>query len=111
MKFTKAGNAIRNLVFSIAGSQYQEIVAISFCWNKILGDLISKRTTIVKCENGVLFVSVSNNIWMQELVLTKSDLMEQIAKQSAVKLRDIVFYLDSNENKLPNYLRRKRRNG
>jgi len=108
MKFNKAGNAIRSLVYRIAGSQYQEIVAVSFCWKKILGTLLSERTELKKIEKKVLFVTVSNNVWMQELVLSKQELIRQIRQHSGVELDDIVFFLeDELGQRQPNYLKRK----
>ena len=111
MKFNNAGNAIRDLVFRIAGSQYKDIVAISFCWKSILGNLLSERTILKKIENETLFVAVTNNIWMQELVLSKREIMLQIKRKSGVELNNIIFYLEGNNNKTKNYLRRKRKNG
>ena len=111
MKFNKAGNAIRNLVFSIAGSQYKDLVAVSFCWKNILGNLLNERTTIKKIEHSTLFVSVTNNVWMQELVLTKHEIIAQIKLKSGVELENIVFYIEGNNNKTVNYFRRKRKHG
>jgi hypothetical protein len=110
MKFNKAGNVIRSLVYRIAGSEYQDIVAVSFCWKRILGRLLSERTELIKIEKNVLFVAVNNNVWMQELLLAKHDLIRQIKQQGDVELTDIVFFLkDQVENQQPNYLKRKRK--
>jgi len=112
MKFNKAGNAIKSLVYRIAGSQYQEIVAIAFCWNKILGKLLSERTKLIKVENKILFVAVSNNVWMQELILTKTELLQKLRRMSGIELENIVFFLDDDSgDRKPNYLKRKRKNG
>ena len=112
MKFNKAGNAIKSLVYRIAGSQYQDFVAVAFCWNNILGNLLSERTKLIKIENQTLFVAVSNNIWMQELLLNKQELLEKIRKSSGVKLENIVFFLeDDSKERKPNYLKRKRKHG
>jgi len=39
---------------------------------------MAEKTIIYKFENNVLFVNVSNNIWLQELVLQKYEILRRM---------------------------------
>jgi predicted nucleic acid-binding Zn ribbon protein len=63
-------------------------------WRKAVGQDIGKQTSPNRIENGILFVSVTNPIWMNELVFLKSQIIKklnELIKQDVVK--DIKFYL------------------
>ncbi|MCD4796962.1 MAG: DUF721 domain-containing protein [Candidatus Cloacimonetes bacterium] len=95
MDFTPAGNNLKKIVYSIAGPEQRDFVSIAFGWKKIVGNLLTERSSIKKLENGVLFVSVSNNVWMQELILRKFQIMKDIKSILNVQLSDIVFFMKS----------------
>ncbi len=97
MSFFKTGNAVKDLVFSIAGAENHDLVAIAFGWKSIVGNLLAERASIIKLENGVLFIAVSNNVWMQELVLRRSQLIGDIDRILHVKLSNIVFFLKQSK--------------
>ncbi len=87
----KAG--FKEFLLKLAGAQFKEIVLFSFVWDKIVGKGIAKRASIEKYEKGTLFVSVSNNVWLQELVLMKEKLIKKLSKATGVTLKDIIFYI------------------
>jgi len=63
-------------------------------WNDIVGEQIAKRAQPERLRNRILFVRVSNSVWMQELQTMKPMLLERIHK--AVKkaaIDDIRFKL------------------
>ena len=93
MRFFKTGNDVKDLVFSIAGEENHDLIAVAFGWKKIVGNLLAERASIVKLENGVLFIAVTNNVWMQELVLRRSQLISDINRILHVKLSNIVFFM------------------
>ena len=97
MRSFKSGNAVKDLVFSIAGEENHDLVAIAFGWETIVGNLLAERASIVKLENGVLFIAVTNNVWMQELVLRRSQLISDINRILHVKLSNIVFFMKQNQ--------------
>ncbi|OPX26138.1 MAG: hypothetical protein B1H06_06095 [Candidatus Cloacimonas sp. 4484_143] len=97
MRFVKTGNAVKDLVFNIAGKENHDLVAVAFGWKTIVGNLLAERASIVKLENGVLFIAVSNNVWMQELVLRRSQLISDINRILHVRLSNIVFFMKQNQ--------------
>jgi hypothetical protein len=42
-------------------------------WKQTVGDQISKNTSPVKFVKGILYVSVKNSIWLQELYYLKDE--------------------------------------
>ncbi len=97
MRFFKTGNVVKDLVFSIAGEENHDLIAVAFGWKKIVGNLLAERASIVKLENGVLFIAVTNNVWMQELVLRRSQLISDINRILHVKLSNIVFFIKQSQ--------------
>ena len=97
MRFVKTGNAVKDLVFNIAGEENHDLVAIAFGWKTIVGNLLAERAYIVKLENGVLFIAVTSNVWMQELVLRRSQLINDINRILHVKLSNIVFFMRQDQ--------------
>ena len=97
MRFIKTGNAVKDIVFNIAGKENHDLVAVAFGWKTIVGNLLAERASIIKLENGVLFIAVTNNVWMQELVLRRSQLISDINRILHVKLSNIVFFMKQNQ--------------
>lgn len=97
MKLSRAGNAIQALVYRIAGTDNQDLVAIAWNWRRIVGSLLADRTEIVKMENKVLFIAVSNSVWMQELILQKYRIIGAIKRKAGVTLSDIIFFIKTRQ--------------
>ena len=100
MNLSPAGKAWQNLVFSIAGAEYHDFVTLAFGWQKIVGKLLAERTELNKLEKNVLFVSVLNNVWMQELVLHKSKIIHDIEFILRIKLKEIVFFIGQEKTRI-----------
>jgi len=94
MTFTRAGGSLNKLAYSLAGTKYRELMILSFGWRSLLGDLLAERARIRKLSDQVLFVEVKNNVWMQELVLRKSELIKDIKLKFNISLKNIVFSLE-----------------
>ncbi|NQT64773.1 MAG: DUF721 domain-containing protein [FCB group bacterium] len=99
MRSFKSSNAVKDLVYSIAGKENHDLIAIAFGWKSIVGDLLAERASIIKLENGVLFIAVTNNVWMQELVLRRSQLISDVNRMLHVKLSNIVFFLNQSKKR------------
>ncbi|MDY6915311.1 MAG: DUF721 domain-containing protein [Candidatus Cloacimonadota bacterium] len=91
--FVFAGDALKQLLYSIAGEKYKDLVTISINWEGIVGKLLAERTNIKSLRHNTLFVGVSNNVWLQELVLRKQQIIEDIKLTLNIPLKDIVFTL------------------
>ncbi len=100
MDFISAGNVLQKLVLDIAGSEFRNLVKIAFGWKKIVGKILAERTSIQKLEKKVLFVSVTNNVWMQELVLNKSKIITKIKTVLNVEIEDIIFFLKQRRKRI-----------
>lgn len=85
--------SFKNTLLKIVDVKFRETVLLGFAWDKSIGKAISKRTTLEKYDNGVLFVSVENNSWMNELILIKLDLIKKLRKSSTLLIKDIIFFI------------------
>lgn len=99
MDFTQTGKVLQSLVYQVAGPEYRDFVTIAFGWKKLVGNILAERASIYKLEKNVLFISVTNNVWMQELILRKFQLMEDIKSMLNVQISDIVFFLKQDKTK------------
>ena len=100
MYFSKVSDILHNLVYRLAGSEYKELVTISFGWKQIVGKIIAQRSSVYKLEKNVLFITVTNNVWMQELILNKTRIINDIYKNFRIKLSDIVFFTSENNKSI-----------
>lgn len=61
-------------------------------WDEIAGATVAKVTRSVKLENSILYVTVKNAAWRQEVSYFKKDLLDKIVKiTGCTTIRDIVF--------------------
>ncbi len=97
MTFIQAGNSLQKLVFNIGGPDYEDLLVLAFGWKHIVGNLLAERSWIQKLDNNILFVSATNNVWMQELILRKVKLIQDIESKFKIKLSDIIFFLRTRE--------------
>ena len=101
MDFIPVGNILHKLVYNIAGTEFRNLVQIAFGWKKIVGKILAERTSIQKLEKNVLFVSVTNNVWMQELVLNKNMIIAKIKTVLNVEIEDIIFFIKQRKKRTP----------
>lgn len=65
-------------------------------WNEVVGDDVAQQAQPYVIRGNVLWVHVSNSIWMQQLHLQKAFMLELINQRlKEEKLNDIRFQLDS----------------
>jgi predicted nucleic acid-binding Zn ribbon protein len=65
---------------------------LMLAWPKIVGPAISKRTSPLKLVRGKLYVNVSSQVWMTELLYQKNDIIGRINRDIAADLvSDIIF--------------------
>ena len=89
------GNKLKSIVYQIAGKENSDIVTIALGWKKIVGSLLAERASIRKLEKRNLFIAVNNNVWMQELILRKYQIISEIKFRLHIELRDIIFFLNN----------------
>ncbi len=66
-------------------------------WEETVGKKIAERSQAVDIQDKTLIVDVENNVWMQELVLLKPQIMRKLAGAAkATRIRDIRFRLKRN---------------
>lgn len=66
-------------------------------WKEAVGGEILKNTSPIKFLKGILYVSVKNSIWLQELYYLKDEIIKKISDKADTKIKDIKFTLDRGE--------------
>jgi len=63
-------------------------------WKSAVGRDISKQTIANRTQENILYVSVSNPVWMNELVYLKSSIIKKLNELIGEEVvKDIKFYL------------------
>ena len=78
-----------------------EYVMIHRIWNSAVGSGIAENTCPVSIRNGILFVTVSNSVWMHQLHFLKDKILEKVNSElGSSTLGDIRFKI-GNVTPLP----------
>jgi predicted nucleic acid-binding Zn ribbon protein len=96
MSWQTGGNAVRNLLFRIAGDKYRDLVLIALSWERAVGSTMAERSFVDGFRHGILFIGVSNSVWIQELSLNKQMILQRLNAEVKNKIKDIVFYIKSS---------------
>ncbi len=93
MSLTFAGNAFEKLLYNLAGDKYRILVKIALNWKKIVGPLLAQRTELTRFSNNILYVGVSNSVWLQELMLKRPQLLMDLKNNTGIDIKDIIFFI------------------
>lgn len=63
---------------------------------------MAEHSSVLKYQNGTLYVGVDSSVWLQEFVLMKSMLIKQlnkvVAKDVSSSINSLVFLLSEKKN-------------
>jgi len=93
MAWQNVNSLFVKLVHEFAGEKYRDFVRIYMAWKPTVGELLAEKSQPCKYENGVLFVKVKNNVWMQELILLKTSIITKYKIERNIKIDQIVFLI------------------
>ena len=99
MSFSSISKLSGQLVYQLGGDKYKNFIHIYLSWKKVVGELLASKSYPIKIENKVLFVTVHNNTWMQELILMKDDIISKFKNIYGEEIADIVFLISSPKRK------------
>jgi len=97
MSLVPIDRTIDRIIKLIAGDKYKEFIDIYRNWKPVVGALLAEKSHPIKYENSVIYVLVSNNVWLQELVLMKSKIKQDLKSKLKTKINDIVFFIRTPE--------------
>jgi len=93
MPLRKAGGLLRDVLINLAGEENRAAVEVALSWRRLVGEPLARRSFVYRLEHDTLLVGVENNVWMQELVLLKQDLLQRLNRLPNVRIKDIRFFL------------------
>jgi predicted nucleic acid-binding Zn ribbon protein len=92
--------------------QQMRVYGIWKFWADEVGELIARRTQPSRFRNGILFVTVATQSWMQELQFMKDSIREKLnARLGADLVRDIFFTSGTIESAVLDAPRERRPSG
>ena len=89
------GPLVQRLLRSLGLDRHlQEYRAVE-AWAEVVGPSIAAQARAVGVRDGVLFVDVTSNVWMQELVLLRDSIAERLnAHLGAPLVRKVVLSIE-----------------
>ncbi len=97
----------KSFILKVAGERYRDFALALVCWEECVGELMASHSNVEKYEDGILYISVVDNVWLQEFSLLKSQIIERLHIRGGMAIREIVFY--SKNQKEYKWLRTKKR--
>ena len=89
---SKVTDVVGDVLKRVDPEQQMRVYAIWNFWSEEVGPLIARRAQPSRFRNGILFVTVATQSWMQELQFMKEKIREQLnARLGAELVRDIFF--------------------
>ena len=73
----KISSAVDRIVTRIIGKKALLEYEAFREWNTVVGDLVAQNSVPQKVEKGVLYVSVKNSTWRQELSMQKTQILKK----------------------------------
>lgn len=93
MALTGISKIGRNLALNLGGEKYRPFIRLYLSWRDVVGDLLAQRSHPYRYKDGILYVAVQNNSWLQELVLRKQEIIAKCTSECGEQLRDLLFYI------------------
>jgi hypothetical protein len=63
-------------------------------WAEAVGEGVAERTQPMRIENGVLFLKVTNSVWMQQLQFMKELIIKKLHEKTGIDwVQDLRFYM------------------
>jgi predicted nucleic acid-binding Zn ribbon protein len=85
------GSLLRRLGLDRRLAEWRAVEA----WPQVVGPAIAAQTRAVAVRDGVLFVDVASNVWMQELGLLRENIAERLnAHLGATLVRKVVLSIE-----------------
>jgi|GEM_PF-124457 len=97
-KITPIGNLLGSLSLDRKWSERLGLHALFLFWGEVVGEEIAARARPTIIRGTVLWVEVSDPVWLQQLHLERGTLLSEINRRlsSETKLTDIRFQLNSD---------------
>ncbi|HPN40996.1 MAG TPA: DUF721 domain-containing protein [Candidatus Cloacimonadota bacterium] len=81
------------LALNLAGEKYRPFIKLYLGWRAVVGDLLAQRSHPYRYKDGILYVAVQNNSWLQELVLRKQEIIAKCAQECGETPKDMMFFI------------------
>ena len=87
--------SLKNIINEyLEGTKFEEInnlLKIEQLWKKTVGEIIFKKTKIIKFEHNILLIKTNTPVWRNELTLQKNNLIKKINRTKNINVKEIIF--------------------
>ncbi len=87
----------KSFILRVAGEKYRDFALVLVNWGECVGELLASYSNVEKYEDGIIYISVVDNVWLQEFFLLKSQIIERLHGKTDLAIRDIIFYAKNRE--------------
>lgn len=81
------------LAANLGGDKYRSFIKYYLSWRSVVGDLLAQRSHPYRYKDGILYIAVQNNSWLQELVPRKQEILAKITAECGEQPKDLLFYI------------------
>jgi len=93
MAFNNISKIGHRLALNLGGDKYRPFIKLYLGWRAVVGDLLAQRSHPYRYKDGILYVAVQNNSWLQELVLRKQEIIAKCALECDETPKDLLFFI------------------
>lgn len=96
-KMEKASRAMKDIEEALSGNDAFQFWLFQNRWKDFAGDLLAKESSIARRDGAVLFIHVTNSVFMNELMMYKAELLSRIQKDPyGQRIRELRFIAASS---------------
>lgn len=91
-KITTVTDLISHLIEHTAAGKKIKVGMVCENWPEIVGEFIAKKSKAVKIENQILYVETDSDVWRQEMLFRKKEIIRLIQNKYGLEIvKDIIF--------------------
>ncbi len=92
-----SSSAITDLIIRICGEENRDLIQLNMNWKRIVGKIIAEKSYVHKYENDRILVAVQNSVWLNELMLKKTFLINEIKEKLHIEVKDMYFFIKAEK--------------
>jgi hypothetical protein len=90
----RVGDILKNYCNRVGLSSRMNEQRLLDAWKEAVGEEVAKRTEPIRIKNRILYLKVTNSVWMQQLQFMKELIVKKLHEKTGIDfLQDIRFFI------------------
>jgi len=90
----RVGDILKNYCNRVGLSRRMNEKRLLDAWEEAVGEAVAKRTEPMRIKNRILYLKVTNSVWMQQLQFMKEVIVKKLHEKTGIDfLQDIRFFI------------------